>query len=178
MNINLTSDTNSLLKEKNIIFKKATEEETNDIYQLFLERRIWFAENKIEQWSDTFFHKFTLEALKDIINTENYFILIKDSNIIAGFELTTDSTYWYDNVTPAYYIHKLVTKTNYKNIGSLIFVICKELARNNKKKFLRLDCLQENEKLNSIYENHGFKLIKTGTKGYYNYSLREMSLNE
>lgn len=148
------------------------------IYQLFLERRIWFAENKIEQWSDNFFSKFTPEALKDIINNENYFILIKDNNVIAGFELTTDSSYWDENVTPAYYVHKLVTKINYTNIGSLIFVICKELAKNNNKKFLRLDCLQENEKLNSIYESHGFKLIRTGSKGYYNYSLREMPIPE
>ena len=172
MNIKLTSSTSNLLAEQNIIFKKATEAETNNIYQLFLERRVWFSERKIDQWSDNFFSKFTPEALKNIINNSNYFILIKDNNIIAGFELTTESTYWSDNVTPAYYIHKLVTKNNYNNIGSLIFVICKDLAQSNNKRFLRLDCLKDNEKLNSIYEKHGFKLIKTGVKGYYNYSLR------
>lgn len=116
--------------------------------------------------------------MKKIINNSNYFILIKDNNIIAGFELTTDDTYWNDNATPAYYIHKVVTKHNYKNLGSLIFMICTDIAQSNNKKYLRLDCLKENEKLNSIYEKHGFKLIKSGTKGYYNYSLREMKILE
>ena len=53
--------------------------------------------------------------------------------------------------------------------------ICKELAKQNDKNYLRLECLSTNEKLNQIYENYHFKFIRQGI-GYYPYNLRECEL--
>ena len=57
-------------------------------------------------------------------------------------------------------------------------MICKDIAKNNNKEYLRLDCLTKNKKLNDIYEKHGFILKHTGHQDYYSYSLREYSLNK
>lgn len=93
----------------------------------------------------------------------------KNNNIIAGFELSSNSKYWNDNTTEAYYIYKIVTKVDYKKLGVLIFMISKNICKNNNKIFLRLDCLNGNNKLNKIYEDYGFKLKYTGCCDYYNY---------
>ena len=45
-------------------------------------------------------------------------------------------------------------------------------------KYLRLDCLRFNEKLNEIYEEHGFKLVRYGKNERYSYSLRELKIDE
>ena len=63
----------------------------------------------------------------------------------------------------------------HKNFGHIIFKICKDLANKNKKEYLRIECLTTNNRLNNIYEKHGFKFIRTG-EDYYKYSLRECKL--
>ena len=137
---------------------------------------VWFKENQINQWSKYLEHH-PREEFEDVIRNGYYFVLKENDNIIAGFELSTDSKYWNDVSTNAYYIYKLVTKVNYKNMGNLIFMICKNIAKNNNQRYLRLDCLKSNQKLNTIYRQHGFILKETGQQDYYTYSLRECELN-
>ena len=52
------------------------------------------------------------------------------------------------------------------------------IARLNEKKYLRIDCLKSNKKLNNIYENHNFKLIRYGNNDRYSFSLRECNVDE
>lgn len=56
-------------------------------------------------------------------------------------------------------------------------MICKDLAKNNNVKYLRLYCIKWNDKLNEIYEKHGFKLVGCG-KSDYEYCLRECNVYE
>lgn len=113
---------------------------------------------------------------EEIISKGCYFILEKNNEIIAGFELSTDSKYWNNDKTKAYYIYKLVTRVGNKEIGNIIFDICKDLAKTNNKEYLRLNCLSTNKKLNDIYNNHGFKFVKKCSNETYNYSLRELKI--
>jgi len=177
MNYSLDSKIQQILRSNNIEFIKAEIEDLDEIINLFEERTKWFKENQINQWSKYLEHH-PKEEFEDIIKNGYYFVLKENDNIIAGFELSTDSKYWNDEATNVYYIYKLVTKVNYKNIGNLVFMICKNIAKNNNRKYLRLDCLKNNIKLNNIYEKHGFILKDTGCKDYYTYSLRECDLNE
>lgn len=147
----------------------------NKILDLYSERMKWFKENDIRQWSKYLEHHPKLE-FEETINSKNYYIIKQNNEIVAGFELSTDSKYWNDNSTSAYYIYKVVTKVGYKNIGKILFEKCKEMAKLNNKEYLRLDCLKSNEKLNNIYENHNFRLVGFGHNEYYNYSLREMKI--
>lgn len=130
---------------------------------------------KIKQWGKYLEHHPKSE-FEEVICKRNYFILERNNEIVAGFELSTDSKYWDDNKTKAYYIYKLVTRVGNKGIGNIVFDICKDLAKANNKEYLRLDCLSTNKKLNDIYESHSFKLVKTGCKEYYHYSLRECEI--
>lgn len=177
MNYSLNFEIEEILNDKNVQFIKAEISDLDEIISLFEERTKWFKENQIKQWSKYLEHH-PKEEFEDIITSGYYFVLKENGNIIAGFELSTDSKYWNDKTTNAYYIYKLVTKVNYKNIGNLVFMICKNIAKNNNQRYLRLDCLKNNVKLNNIYEKHGFILKDTGCQDYYTYSLRECDLNE
>lgn len=175
MDYNLNSEIEKILNDKNIKFMKCEIKDLDEVINLFEERTKWFRENQINQWSKYLEHH-PRKEFEDVIKNGYYFVLKENDNIIAGFEISTDSKYWKDDITKAYYIYKIVTKINYKNIGDLIFMICKNIAKNNNKEFLRLDCLNNNKKLNEIYNKHGFKLKYTGCQDYYNYSLREYIL--
>lgn len=161
----------------NYTIKLANMNDIDLILQLYSERMQWFKDNNIKQWSK-YLTNHPKSEFEEAINNKNFYIILKDNEIIAGFELSEDSREWKDNVTSSYYIYKVVTKVGHKNIGNIIFQKCKEIARKNGKKYLRLDCLKSNEKLNNIYESHNFKLVRYGSNERYNYSLRELKIDE
>ena len=177
MDYKLSEKIGQILNGKALFFERACIDDLENILYLYRERMQWFKEKEIKQWSKYLEHH-PKEEFIDVINNSNYFILKKNNEIIAGFELSTDSKYWKDEKTKAYYIYKLVIKVGYKNIGELIFEICKNVAKNNNMNYLRLDCLKNNPILNEIYNNHGFKFIKNGYEDYYSYSLRELKIDE
>jgi ribosomal protein S18 acetylase RimI-like enzyme len=149
----------------------------DSILKLYSERMQWFKDNNIKQWNK-YLTNHPKSEFEGAINNKNYYIIKNNEEIIGGFELSTNSKDWEDNITPAYYIYKVVTKVGYKNIGDFIFEKCKEMAKSNGKKYLRLDCLKSNEKLNDIYESHNFKLVRYGNNERYSYSLRELKIDE
>lgn len=149
----------------------------DSILALYSDRMKWFKDNNIKQWS-RYLKNHPKEEFIEIIENKNFYIVKQKNILVAGFELSTNSKYWNDDITPAYYIYKVVTKAGYKNLGQVIFDKCKELAKKDKKKFLRLDCLKSNQKLNDIYESHNFKLIRYGNNERYSYSLRELKIDE
>lgn len=146
------------------------------IIKLYSDRMKWFKEKNIKQWSRYLNHHPKEEFIETIRNKDLY-VVKEDTTIVACFELSTDSRYWNDNLTPAYYIYKLVTKVGYKDLGNIIFQKCLEYAKQDNKECIRIDCLKSNKKLNDIYEKHNFKLIKYGCIGSYYFSLRELKVN-
>lgn len=177
MNYELSNRCRSLLEKQDISFKKAKLDELDKILVIYSERTKWFKDKKINQWSKYLEHHPRKEFQKAI--KEGYFFLLKkNKKIIACFELSYDSKYWKDSNSQVIYIYKIVTKIESKKLGSIIFEICKDIAKTNNKKRLRLDCLSTNKKLNAIYENYGFKLIRTGCEDYYHYSLREYIIDD
>jgi len=160
------------IERKNLKFERANIKDIDEIMNLFSERIKWFKDNNINQWRRYF--EFQPKAdFKNVIENGFYFILRQEEKIVAGFEIATNGNYWDDNNEQAYYINKVVTKITHRNLGSIMFKICKEIACNNDKSILRLNCLETNKKLNDIYEKHGFKLVGNGIDENYKYSLRE-----
>ena len=174
MNYSLNPKIEKILNENNIIFEIANLSQLNEIYELYNERTNWFKENNIKQWSRyTIRHK---DEFPIAIKNKNYYILKKNNEIITGFELCNNPGYFEDN-KESLYLYKVVSKVGHKNMGSYIFMICKDIAKKNNKRYLRLDCIIWNNKLNEIYEKHGFKLVGCG-KSDYEYCLRECNVYE
>lgn len=174
MNNNLSKDIEKILIENNMTFEIASLEQLNEIYELYNNRTSWFKENNIKQWS-----RYIIRHESEFpiaIENKNYYILKKNNEIIAGFEISNNPGYFEDNCE-SLYLNKVVSKVGHKNIGSFIFMICKNLARNNNMKYLRLNCIKWNDKLNEIYEKYGFKLVGCG-KSDYEYCLRECNVYE
>lgn len=170
----LSKEIEKTLYENNIVFELANLEQLNEIYELYNSRTNWFKENNIKQWS-----RYIIRHESEFpiaIKNKNYYILKKNDEIIAGFELSNNPGYFKDN-GESLYLNKVVSKVGHKNIGIYIFMICKDIAKNNNKKYLRLDCIKWNDKLNEIYEKHGFKLVGCG-RADYEYCLRECNVYE
>ena len=105
----------------------------DSILKLYSDRMKWFKDNNIKQWSRYLEHH-PKEEFKKTIKNGTFYIIKQNNELVACFDISTDSKPWNDNITPAYYIHKVVTKIGYKNLGQIIFEKCKELAKLNGKK--------------------------------------------
>ena len=161
---------------ENIILEKATTDDIDEIINLYAERMVWFKQNGIKQWSK-YLTNHPKEQFIHVIEKGDYYILKKNNEIIAGFEISTDSSFWKDNKSNAYYLYKVVSKVGYRNIGSEMFKIAKNMTRTSGKDYLRIECLSSNKKLNELYDKYGFKYVKEG-QDYYHYTLREWKVNE
>lgn len=153
--------------------EKANVKNLEDILELYRERTEWFKENKISQWT-RYLERHPKLEFKEAIKNGNYYIIKEQENIIAGFELSTNSEIWEDEITPAYYLYKVVTKVGYKGIGKAIINKSKEMAKKDGKKYIRLNCLKSNAKLNQIYESYDFQTIRYSKK----FSLKELKIKE
>ena len=159
------------------IIELANIEDIDSILDLYSDRIKWFKDNNIKQWN-RYLENHPKEEFMEAIENKNYYIVKQGNELVAGFELTTNSKEWNDDITLAYYIYKVVTKVGHKNIGKILINKCKEIAKSDGKKYLRLECLKSNKKLNDIYEGHNFKLIRYGENERYSFSLMELKIDE
>ena len=126
MKRNLSKEIEQILVENNITFELANLKQLDDIYELYNNRTNWFKENNIKQWSRYIIrHK---SEFPIAIENKNYYILKKNYEIIAGFELSNNPGYFEDN-GESLYLNKVVSKVGHKNIGTFIFMVCKDLAQ-------------------------------------------------
>lgn len=165
------------LEENYLSFEIAKKDDIVEILDIYSERMKWFKSLNIKQWTRYLYHH-PKEEFEEMIKNKNLYVLKHNNEIIACWELSYDSKYWDSNDQEAIYIYKLVTKVGTKNIAHFIFKIVEQIAILNKKKYIRLDCLKSNHKLNEIYEKHNFKLVRTGYVSGYSFSLREFKVEE
>lgn len=177
MNIELAKYVNNMLNnEENITFEKAIIKDIDEIINLYAERIRWFKEKEIKQWSK-YLSNHPKEQFIQAIEKGNYYILKKDNEIIAGFEISKYSNFWNDTKSNSYYLYKQFQKQDIKILVIKYLKQQKNITKADGKDCLRIDCLTSNKKLNELYAKHGFEYVKEG-KSYYNYTLREWKVNK
>ncbi len=143
--------------------------ETKDIVSIMniLEERCnWFKENGIDQWSNNYLKKYNEYYFNDVMKNHKLYVVKEENNVIGVFLLKeSDKEYWY-NDDSAYYIHHLATKIGSTGLGTKIIEFIEKIAKENSKKYIRLDCKKSNNELNKYYENHGFKYRGSKEKPY------------
>ncbi len=112
-----------------------------------------------QMWTDD---SLTLEGLKEVYNTYETYLVYEEEAVIGGFLLLeTDYSYWSEeeNKDNAYYVHKLfvLPEFNGRGYAGKIMNEIKDIAKQQGKDYLRLDCRRHNVKLNQLYEGLEFK---------------------
>ena len=161
----------------NYIVELAEINDIDTILKIYSDRMKWFKENEIKQWS-RYLENHPKQEFIESIKNNNFYIIKQNDDIIGCFELSHFNSNWNNNNMYAYYLNKIVTKVGYRNLGKTILDTVKRIAKNDGKKYLRLDCLKSNNRLNEIYEKYGFKFVRYGKNEKYSYALRELKIGE
>jgi GNAT superfamily N-acetyltransferase len=145
--------------------KLALIEGSDLIIQILKQVAGWMKDNGIDQWRYLLEGGDDNEIIEAVVN-KNTYIVIKDSEIIATFTLSTTQSEWdkhifgEDVLGNAFYLHRLAILPTYMNqdLGKNILTWIQE---NNKsgKEYLKLNCVAGNIKLNNFYKCNGFDYI-------------------
>lgn len=161
------------------IFKLADKALLDKIYNLYEKRIEWMDEVGIKQWNTTNYNEaYPKSYYRNQIESNNLYVLLNDSfEVLGAIILTEDDYRWNDcSKYKAYYLHNFVTDNKVKGIGKVILKSVEELAKENNKQKLRLDCAEDNEFLNNYYENSGYILVGKCIDGVYKGNKREKTL--
>jgi len=145
--------------------KTATREDADSIMKLLKEIARWMKENEIAQW------QFLLEGGDDeeIINaieSKDTYVMVRGGELVATFTLSAKQSEWdtelwgEDSEADSHYLHRLAVNRDYKNqgLGSAILSWIQENSSFTKK-YIKLDCVAHNEKLNRFYSDNGFEYV-------------------
>lgn len=146
----------------------AKESDVPEILEIIKERCNWFEENQIDQWGSWYYEELYDEKyFKKIMKKYLLYVVKKEDEIIGTFLLKKedDKTHWKQSQN-AYYLWHFVTKIGHPKLGEKMLEFIKDLAKEKNVKYLRLECMRSNPKINEYYKNHGFQNKGEGDEPY------------
>jgi ribosomal protein S18 acetylase RimI-like enzyme len=119
------------------------------------EARAWLADNGIEQWKIPYPPSLVAQAIE---RGESYLAYL-GKELVGTIRLQwSDEMLWGKTAEDAGYVHNLVVSRKFagQGLGRQMLTWAEETAAKAGKRFLRLDCAANNEKLCSYYQRAGF----------------------
>ncbi len=165
-------------KTEKKLFRVIKKREVSQMFQLILDRIKWMDKNNIKQWNVINYTEiYTRDYYEKKRKKGELFVLLDEgtNEIICAAVLQDSDKIWNDGEN-ALYIHNFVSKIGKSGAGGDFLKYAIDYAKLKGKKYFRLDCAANNDKLNGYYEKHGF--IRTGIceDGLYRGILREKKL--
>lgn len=150
-------------------FESAETENLSDIYALYEQRVQWMDAVGLKQWNVTdYLNAFPLSYYQNLQKSGKLYVLKHEHRIVGALALFDHDDYWPDSDTAsAYYIHHLVSDSQYRGIGKLMLRHAEKIAVDSGKEYLRLDCAVDNPALNLYYQSKGYAYAGTCQDGPY-----------
>ena len=157
----------------------ARQDALEEIFALYAARVRWMNEVSIHQWNDTdYLSAYPPDDYADMQRRGLLFVLDGENGALLGAAaLLPEDERW--NGRPekqAWYVHNLVTAIGASGAGKAILREARKLASSRSMESMRLDCADDNTRLNAWYEAQGYFLRGTCTDGPYHGLLREKLL--
>jgi len=149
--------------ENEIEIRQADINDLDEILTILDKAAIWLHEIGItNQWTpgevfidDGYF--------KNSILQNHFFVAINKNKIVGTFLIRwSDKDLWGENDGDAGYIHHLAIDRNCSivNLGNKLLELAENKIRDNNKTYIRLDCIENNQKLNQYYLDRNYDFIK------------------
>jgi hypothetical protein len=162
------------------IFRKATADEVQTVFQLVLNRIHWMDEKGIRQWNVTdYVGRFPLSYYEQKQAEGEMFVLEEKATgqIVCGAILKEVDDRWPEDVEgTAYYLHNFATDTEKHGVGLVYLHLAEQYAAAMGKQYFRLDCAVDNAFLNHYYDAQGYVVVGHCVHGLYRGLLREKRL--
>ncbi|WP_421378472.1 GNAT family N-acetyltransferase [Bacillus salacetis] len=164
--------------------KKAGDGDMDKVISLLVDAARWLKTKGTTQW-DYYITDLegNLDEIIESITKRSTYLLQEDAKAVATFTLEEDPNEWDMDVwgedasqNDCVYLHRLVVNREYagRGIGDALMEWAKEDVSRRGKKYIRFDCLNNNEGLNHYYQRQ--YRLKGVANIYGKHSLYEITL--
>lgn len=139
--------------------------EKSDLHDSELFREFWTRAVELQKREDSgkTWHAFPQALIASEIAAGNHFKVVRDNEIVGYFSLAwTDGAIWDERERgDAIYLHRMCANPQKKNVrlAELALDWALGLARENDRKFVRIDTWRESEKLIAYYQKIGYRFV-------------------
>ena len=144
-------------------FRKTTKKDIESIMKIIDEAKIYFKENKINQWQDGYPNDNVIE--EDIKNGCSY-VLLKDCNVIGTSVIDFNGEETYNKIYQGKWLtdkkygvmHRIAIDNSYKGLGiaSEIIKNAEKLCIENDIESIRVDTHKDNISMQKLLKKNGF----------------------
>ncbi|AAK80697.1 ribosomal protein S18 acetylase RimI-like enzyme [Clostridium acetobutylicum] len=145
-------------------FKRASKSDINNIMNIIKQSQEYFKQKGIDQWQNNYPN---FEVIKEDIEKEDSFILLKDSRIVATAVISFSGDKNYDNIYEGKWlsyssfavIHRIAVDSNCKGEGlaSVIIKEAEKLCLNKDVHSIKVDTHKNNLSMQKLLKKNGFK---------------------
>ena len=162
-----------------VVFCTAENRDLEDIIKLICKRIEWMDERGLHQWNETnYLNIYNICYFESLIEKGEMYVLKLEDEVVAAVALFDSDARWkYDEHRESFYVHHLVTSTQYPGVGTILLEQCEQMAVRHGKCSMRLDCQKDNDRLNAFYESLGYVLVGEVSEGDYFGNKREKTLH-
>ncbi|MFD1175711.1 GNAT family N-acetyltransferase [Paenibacillus puldeungensis] len=156
----------------------ARQEDLEQVRNMLVEAAMWMQTNGVKQWNPA---QFTPELIQSYFDERDIYLLNTKCELTAMFTLQdSDPDYWGPLNAPGYsYLHRLTVRVPFRRagLGGDIIRWAAKRSRVLQRSGIRLDCWNQNLKLNKMYQELGFQKQGVGQKDGREYNLYELERN-
>ena len=159
-------------------YRRVKAEEAAYVQQILLQNGQWMLSKGIDQWPLDW-----LESIADDISASvaegNFWCLESCDEIVAVVEVHAGpEQLWGLDTEPSLYIHKLAIRRAHasRSLGSKLLRCVIQRAREEKRSYVRLDCVASNDRLRSYYASQGFHFVTIENNGEVELALYQLEL--
>jgi ribosomal protein S18 acetylase RimI-like enzyme len=138
--------------------KLATPDDLALVSDIYSSVCLWLHDVKgiTEMWS----REVSAEEMQELIDSNQLYLALIANEAAGAFKLTEQDRLW-DHTDNALYVHAFAVHRKFEGmgIGKKMLDWAGDLARKRGKRYLRLDCMDENSELKQYYVRAGFELL-------------------
>lgn len=155
---------------------QATSEHFEAMLNIFLETAEWLRSKGIRQWGH-FVDGYGRDDITASIDSGSAYVVLQGDTVIGTVCVLIEPEEWDHHIWPdtnledSVMIHRLAVSRDFAGMGigkHIITWVENGLQFPSAKKYIRLDCVGDNEKLNAYYVSQGFEKVGS-TDGHSNY---------
>lgn len=150
-----------------LTIRPAGPDDSAALMALRIEAEEWLAAAGVDQWRNPETRGPALEKWRaDIADGRTYVVEDQAAAVVGTVTLAQpDLDFWRDDdeLDDALYVAKLITARSVagQDVGGMLLDWVADLAREQGRRYVRLDVWRTNERLQRYYERHGFEHIRT-----------------
>lgn len=159
------------------LVSKAEERHYEDLMELFLETASWLQSKGLSQWRH-FLEGYGRDDVMQGIENDTTYIITKDDVLAGTVTISTSPDHWDKHIwkqstlSDSVFVHRLAVKRTFSGHGlggGVLRWMERELTFPSDKRYLRLDCVANNNKLNEFYVQNGYAYVGSSEDGHSKY---------